>query len=176
MVQLIGLCGYVVVIFWQLSNSLLCWAFLVKSLSDECPINLPTLVQIMTWCHQALSHYLSKCWPWSLSLYDVPNEWSILKILLVLFHLLIILWFYFLHMMRQLSCHDISKNVVLIGSSFPISEEHIFYMQTFFFINLNKHTCIKVTKVSPVHSIEPGGKQWQHCIWGWNNYIDICRG
>ena len=118
---------------WQLSNSLLCWAFLVKSLSDECPINLPTQVQIMTWCHQALSHYLSKCWPWSSSLYDVPNEWSIVKILLALFHLSIILWFHFLHMTRQLSCHDISKNVVPIGPSFPISEEHIFYMQTFFF-------------------------------------------
>ena len=26
-----------------------------------------TLVQVMTWCHQATSHYLSQCWPRSLS-------------------------------------------------------------------------------------------------------------
>ena len=26
-----------------------------------------TLVQVMVWCHQATSHYLSQCWPRSLS-------------------------------------------------------------------------------------------------------------
>ena len=30
-----------------------------------------TLVQVMAWCHQATSHYLSQCWPRSLSLYGV---------------------------------------------------------------------------------------------------------
>ena len=29
-----------------------------------------TLVQVMTWCHQATSHYLSQCWPRSLLPYD----------------------------------------------------------------------------------------------------------
>ena len=28
-----------------------------------------TLVQVIAWCHQATSHYLSQCWPRSLSLY-----------------------------------------------------------------------------------------------------------
>ena len=26
-----------------------------------------TLVQVMAWCRQATSHYLSQCWPWSMS-------------------------------------------------------------------------------------------------------------
>ena len=30
-----------------------------------------TLVQVMAWCHQATSHYLSQCWPSSLSPYGV---------------------------------------------------------------------------------------------------------
>ena len=35
-----------------------------------------TLVQVMAWCHQATSHYLSQCWPRSLSPYGItrPNE------------------------------------------------------------------------------------------------------
>ena len=35
-----------------------------------------TLVQVMAWCHQATSHYLSQCWPRSLSTYDVTRpQW-----------------------------------------------------------------------------------------------------
>ena len=30
-----------------------------------------TLVQVMAWCHQATSHYLSQCWPRSLSPYGI---------------------------------------------------------------------------------------------------------
>ena len=33
-----------------------------------------TLVQVMAWCHQATSHYLSKCWPRSLTPYDVTGH------------------------------------------------------------------------------------------------------
>ena len=32
-----------------------------------------TLVQVMAWCQQATSHYLSKCWPRSLSPYGVTR-------------------------------------------------------------------------------------------------------
>ena len=32
-----------------------------------------TLVQVMTWCLQATSHYLSQCWPQSLSPYGVTR-------------------------------------------------------------------------------------------------------
>ena len=35
-----------------------------------------TLVQVMTWCRQATSHYVSQCWPRCLSPYGVPRpEW-----------------------------------------------------------------------------------------------------
>ena len=35
-----------------------------------------TLVQVMAWCHEATSHYLSQCWPRSLSPYDVTRpQW-----------------------------------------------------------------------------------------------------
>ena len=35
-----------------------------------------TLVQIMAWCHQATSHYLSQWWPRSLLPYDITRpEW-----------------------------------------------------------------------------------------------------
>ena len=36
-----------------------------------------TLVQVMDWCRQATSHYLSQCWPRSLSPYGVIRPQSI---------------------------------------------------------------------------------------------------
>ena len=34
------------------------------------------LVQVMAWCHQATSHYLSQCWPKSMSLYGITRpQW-----------------------------------------------------------------------------------------------------
>ena len=33
-----------------------------------------TLVPVMAWCRQATSHYLSQCWPRSLSAYDVTSR------------------------------------------------------------------------------------------------------
>ena len=44
----------------------------MKLPSDKCHCTLLSiLVQVMAWCRQATSHYLSKCWPWSLSQYGV---------------------------------------------------------------------------------------------------------
>ena len=35
-----------------------------------------TLVQVMTWCRQATSHYLSQCWPRSMSPYGITRpQW-----------------------------------------------------------------------------------------------------
>ena len=35
-----------------------------------------TLIQVMAWCHQATGHYLSQCWPRSMSPYDVTRpQW-----------------------------------------------------------------------------------------------------
>ena len=36
-----------------------------------------TLVQVMAWCRQATSHYLSQCWPRSLSPYGVTRPQSV---------------------------------------------------------------------------------------------------
>ena len=39
-----------------------------------------TLVQVMAWCHQATSHYLSQCWPSSMSPHGVTRpQWHKLK-------------------------------------------------------------------------------------------------
>ena len=37
-----------------------------------------TLFQVMTWCHQAPSHYLSQCWPRSMSLIGLTRPQCIL--------------------------------------------------------------------------------------------------
>ena len=38
------------------------------------------LVQVMAWCRQATSHYLSQCWPRSLSPYGVTRPQWVLKV------------------------------------------------------------------------------------------------
>ena len=35
--------------------------------------NQSTLVLVMAWCHQATSHYLNQCWPWSMSPYGLTK-------------------------------------------------------------------------------------------------------
>ena len=57
-----------------------------------------TLVQVTAWCHQATSHYLSQCWPRSLSPYGVTRPqwvniflvWYIIILISVYLKLLII--------------------------------------------------------------------------------------
>ena len=50
---------------------------IVKLPSDECQWTLlmmsQHLVQVMAWCHQAPSHYLSQCWPRSMSPYGITR-------------------------------------------------------------------------------------------------------
>ena len=42
----------------------------------DLPDNKSTLVQVMAWCHQATSHYLSRCWPRPMSPYGVTRaQW-----------------------------------------------------------------------------------------------------
>ena len=51
------------------------WPLAVKFLSftPHNPILKSTLVQIMAWCHQATSHYLSQCWPRSMLPYGMTR-------------------------------------------------------------------------------------------------------
>ena len=47
--------------------------------------NQSTFVQVMAWCHRATSHYLSQCWPRSLSPYGVTRpQW--VKMVSLKFH------------------------------------------------------------------------------------------
>ena len=61
-----------------------CCDWWLRPLFWHCPrMNIDdksTLVQVMAWCHQATSHYLSQCWPRSLSPYGIPRpQWVNLK-------------------------------------------------------------------------------------------------
>ena len=57
---------------------------LIQIMSTSCEITLrgmpenmcddkSTLVQVVAWCHQAPSHYLSQCWLWSVSPYGITR-------------------------------------------------------------------------------------------------------
>ena len=57
-------------IFTLSTNNALRW--MAWDLTDD----KSTLVQVMAWCHQATSHYLSQCWPSSMSPYGVTRpQW-----------------------------------------------------------------------------------------------------
>ena len=49
---------------------LISFKFVPEGLID----NKSTLVQVMAWCRQAASHYLSHFWPRSVLLYDIPSS------------------------------------------------------------------------------------------------------
>ena len=50
----------------------------LKLLSLDLTDNKSTLVQVMAWCRQATSHYLSQCWLRSMSPYGVTgSQWAI---------------------------------------------------------------------------------------------------
>ena len=40
----------------------------------NCTNDKSRLVQVRAWCHQATRHYLSQCWPRSMSSYDITSE------------------------------------------------------------------------------------------------------
>ena len=67
--------------FWNPWYRIVVWAVAVKLLSDKCKKTLTneksTLVQIMVWCRQATRHYLSQCWPRSMSPYGVSRPQQI---------------------------------------------------------------------------------------------------
>ena len=52
------------------------WRYQMWCMSLDLIEDKSTLVQVMAWCRQATSHYLSQCWPRSLSPYDVTRpQW-----------------------------------------------------------------------------------------------------
>ena len=56
----------------------------LRRMSLELTDDKSTLVQVMAWCRQATSHYLSQCWPRSLSPYGVTRpQWVNFKLVIV---------------------------------------------------------------------------------------------
>ena len=60
---------------WGISCKIVLW-WMPLDLSD----NKSTLVQVMAWCRQATSHYLSQCWLRSLSPYGVTRPQHTTKV------------------------------------------------------------------------------------------------
>ena len=61
---------------WFFSGESIILNYFVTSLLNatwDCINDESTLAQVMTWCHQASSHYLSQCWLRSLPLYGVTR-------------------------------------------------------------------------------------------------------
>ena len=53
-----------------------CCEIALRRMSLDLTYDKSTLVQVMAWCRQATSHYLSQCWPRSLSPYGVTRpQW-----------------------------------------------------------------------------------------------------
>ena len=65
----------VVIVDWCLSCE-----FALKWMLQDLTDDKSTLVQVMAWCHQATSHYLSQCWPSSPSPYGVPKPQWVKKV------------------------------------------------------------------------------------------------
>ena len=61
------------------------WGFSCKIALRWMPLDLTddksTLVQVMAWCRQARSHYLSQCWPGSMTPYGVNRPQWVIAIL-----------------------------------------------------------------------------------------------
>ena len=72
---------------WNFSYVIFKWILVIHGWGISCEIVLiwmsqdftddqSTLVQVMAWCHQAPSHYLSQCWPCTLSSYGITKpQW-----------------------------------------------------------------------------------------------------
>ena len=71
---------------WNLIEVNFKWMSMIDGWGNNCEIALwwmllhltgkSTLVQVMAWCHQATSLYLSQCWPRSISPYGVTRpQW-----------------------------------------------------------------------------------------------------
>ena len=74
-------------------------AIALRWLSLDLNDDKSTLVQVMAWCHQATSHYLSQCWPRSMSPYGIARpQWVNQNIRMISY--LFSVWQYF-----QISSH-----------------------------------------------------------------------
>ena len=62
--------------FQWLMVEVICCEIALRGMPLDITGDKSTLVQVMAWCHQATSHYLSQCWPRYLLLYGVTRpQW-----------------------------------------------------------------------------------------------------
>ena len=115
-----------------------------------------TLVQVMAWCRQATSHYLSQCWPRYLSPYGVTRpEW--------------VKWLCLRQVMEmQLHCFLVLLSTVTTR------------------MGLFSLALIHLNEMSEVNSLRPCGTTWQHrcgsmlvlimtyCLTALNCYLKPC--
>ena len=57
----------------------------LRGMLENLPNEKSTLVQVMAWCLMASSHYLSQCWPRSISLYSIARLQWVKKMVLVFY-------------------------------------------------------------------------------------------
>ena len=57
----------------------MCYEMALRWMSLDLTDDMSKLLQVMAWCHQAPSHYLSQCWPRSLLPYGITRpQWVLI--------------------------------------------------------------------------------------------------
>ena len=79
-------CNLKNIIFKLMSWTDILWAAIgVRWIPQNSIDDKPTLVQVMAWCHQATSHYLSQCRPRSMSPYGVTRpQWVKIRVPMII--------------------------------------------------------------------------------------------
>ena len=102
------------------------WSISCKIVLKWMPMDLTdgksTLVQVMAWCRQAPSHYLSQCWPRSLSPYVVIRpQWAIdiKRVWLLMWWLLALpsymhLWYQLCRLNAYMSSTGVSSDILVL--------------------------------------------------------------
>ena len=82
--------------YTDLYLGLLLWNCFKVNVTEYLPNEKSTLVQVMAWCRQATRHYLSQCWPRSVSPYGITRPqwfdhttdwWGMSIVKLIMFHM-----------------------------------------------------------------------------------------
>ena len=101
---------------------------------QDFPNDKSTLVQVMAWCRQATSHYLSQCWPSSISPYGIARPQWVKPWLITT----TTIWKLQPHQYQHKSCVIMSKSIKLVEQN----------LQPKFKLNLSTFTESALTLVS----------------------------
>ena len=144
-----------------------------------------TLVQVMAWCRQATSHYLSQCWSRSMSPYGITRpQW--VKILSIVIGKMVSML-----LTHCQAMHICIRKLTIIGQgngSSPGQWQAIIWtnagilsigiLETYFTENISK---IQTFWLKKMH-LKTSAKWWQFCLslnvlthWGWVTHICVSR-